>query len=245
MQSKFSQKRSDNSLPSNAPISLIGSKWRCLEAASWDEKQHVFFAESADFCSFTMSRDARVKSRSMIINAGDWIIETDAGGMLARARLQIIQGDYRQGIILFDFDCCTFEDFPVITSQLLTSCFATQRLDLLKVMPMNDVSMNGCRTLLNSFERQLMTFRVGEHPEPTVCTQFHLERDAWLESESGVRALNQLGWLQKRIQRETKARQFAAREREAPWLFRLLTLGRRRRRRADTVHPLDLFRSRL
>jgi hypothetical protein len=245
MQSKFFQKLPVHILPSNDPISLIGSKWRCLESGAWEEEHHVFFGKSSDFCRLTISRDARVKARSLIVHAGDWIIENDDKGMLARAKLQIICGDYRHGVLLLDFDDCDFEDFYMVTAQLLTSCFVTQRLDILKVLPMNPRSIESCQGLMKCFERQLMTFRVGEYPEPVFQTQFQLERDAWFESEAGSSALKQLGWLQKRIQRKLKSSEFAQQKRKTPWMFQLLSMGRRRRRREQTIHPLDLFRSRL
>jgi hypothetical protein len=245
MQTRHFHKSSLFILPPNPPISLIGSGWRCLESDSWEEKHHVFFSDSSDFCILTMSKESRLKVRSKIRKAGDWIIEIKDKGMIARARLQIIAGDYKQGIILLDCLPCETGPLQMILAQLLTSCFSVQRLDTLKVLPLNIQTSDTINVLLKGFERRLLTFTANEQPSAVFCRQFHLERDAWLESENGAITLDQLGWLQKRIQRESKALQFATQETKTPWLLSLLTMGRRRRRCDDMIHPLEQFRKKL
>ncbi len=177
--------------------------------------------------------------------AGSWIIETDEGGAEARSLLQIMNGDYRQGVMIIECETSMSPNLERAIEQLITSNIILQRLDILKVFPTTRTTMILCDEWLPEYKKPIMTFKIGAHTEPMISSQFHLERDCWLQSERGLRALSELNWLQKRLQRESKSRQFATQNQATPWLFRFLSLGRRRLRRQATPHPLDIFRSRL
>ena len=236
------------SIAPNSVFSLTGAGWICRSKESWDEKHHDFFAKNDLFYKNTITRSAgfyhvQSKSGPNIVDRSEWILEANDGQMHARLFLQVISGDFKHGILIFDLEDQNFA-FNVrdAIAQLITSNFLALRLDTQKVIPFSETAVqcldylfaNRCENLIN-FNREWL-------PDVKIQPAYQIDQETWLKTEVCKKSLNSLSWLKKRVERESATKARVNSEKKRPWFLSLLTVGRNRKQSGKMIHPLEEFR---
>ena len=153
-------------------------------------------------------------------------------------------GDFRHGVILIDLEHPPADvNISVIISQLLTSTFITQDLDTQIAVPLTANAYAALFEICGDFRTDLLVLSKSWLPTTTRNSSFKIEKDAWMACEAGASSLASLGWLKKRVERIEATKSFSKSNQKVPWLFSLLTLGRRRGRNEPLIHPLDQMRA--
>jgi len=236
-------------IASTGAVSLTGAGWKCLLSEAWHEKHHVFYAESADFYQKTISRHAAfskgASSRvSGMTDTNSWILETSSLGPIARIKLQVIPGNFRIGILMIDLEKKDLQlDMGEIFGQIISCTFMSRNLDTQKIIPLTPLAKDVLDDICASFHSDMMTFNRQWLAEPTAQPAYSLENELWNMSPAGERALLNLSWLKKRLDRAKAASDQQYRAPKRSWLFSFLTLGLTNRRRSKTLHPLDKLKT--
>lgn len=233
---KLSVNLTSSSIAPTSHVSLLGTGWRCLHRDAWEEKQTVFFAENNFFCQNTIFSLGAQKSRSgrsfeSSASHDFWIIESGPDCTpVGRVALQVFQGSFRQGLLFLDMgdQCDVFSQD--LLSQLITLAFLNSELATLKVVALSTATTKFLGFLNPSPTTTLVTFSRSHLPTTAMQEVYRIEPEAWFDSSQGKDALIRLGWLKKRKEREQSIRLGLAKpKRRTPFLFSLLTLGRRQR----------------
>lgn len=232
---KLSSKLTSNIIAPTGSVSLLGDGWRCIHRESWADNHHVFFAKNVFFYQNTISTLGAQRSRlSKQVNASPtndfWIIECGKPtSPLGCAALQIFPGRFRHGLLFLDIGsaCHTLSD--ELVSQLITLAMINHELAGLEIISLTPATTEHLHFLGGMKRKSLMSFSKSLAPTPTTQEIYHLEPDEWFESKHGEKSCKSLNWLKKRKEREKASRSATVRaKRKAPFLFNLLTLGRRR-----------------
>lgn len=227
-------------------ISLTGPGWRCLNRDSWSDEHHVFFGKDASFYKNTMSALAPFTPSSKRgfeppSHGQQWVIVTDGNKPVGRASLQVLRGDYCQGLLFIGVETTQNHLIEDMTSQLITLAFLSKELVSIKIVNMSPVSTRLIKHLEDHFSSPIMTFSKGYLPDVMTQTVHEIDRDAWFDSTLGQTSLVKLGWLKKRMDRANAVSQVGRQKKSRSWIFSLLKVGKRRTS-SDMIHPLTKIR---
>jgi hypothetical protein len=227
-------------------ISLTGPGWRCLNRDSWSDEHHVFFAKDASFYKNTMSALAPftpVSKRGFEppSHGQQWVIETDENKLVGRASLQVLRGDYCQGLLFIGVETTQDHLIDDMTSQLITLAFLSKELVSIKIVNTSSMTTHLIRHLNDHFSARVMTFSKGHLPDVVMQTIHEIDRDAWFDSTLGKTSLVTLGWLKKRMDRLHATSHSGRPQKKRFWIFSLLKVGKRRTR-SEMIHPLTKIR---
>jgi hypothetical protein len=242
MQKRRNSNSSRSIIAPTKAISLFEGQWKCLAKEAWSNHHFEFFGENASFFNFTIGRDMRVGGNISSLQVADWVIETPNEDCLGCLRLQMINGDFKAGYLLFNTPTQIDATVKTLLTQLITSLFILQKLDTLMLIPANEASARAAFEITKSHSKTILTFGQGTSPYSVKLNPVFLEKDIWLTSESGSKALSHLSWLKKRVEREAKMSNPEVKPRRLSWLSAILSLGFRRHRSSPSIHPLDSFR---
>ena len=232
-------------IASTSSVSLTGAGWKCLLSEAWHEKHHVFYAESSDFYQNTISRLAANSKAATdrvagITDTDSWIVETSSLGPIARIKLQVIPGNFRIGILMIDLEKKDPQlDMGEVFGQIISCTFMSRNLDTQKIIPLTSIAKDVLDDICAAFHSDVMTFNRQWLAEPTGQPSYSIEKELWNTSPAGERALLNLSWLKKRVDRAKAAADQQYRAPKRHWLFSFLTLGLARRRQPKLRHPLD------
>jgi hypothetical protein len=227
-------------------ISLTGPGWRCLNRDSWSDEHHVFFAKDVSFYKNTMSAlapfiPASKRGFEPPAHCQQWIIETDGNKPVGRASLQVLRGDYCQGLLFIGVETIQNHLIEDMTSQLITLAFLSKELVSIKIVNTSPMSTHLIKHLQDHFSSRIMTFSKGHLPDALMQTVHEIDRDAWFDSTFGQTSLVALGWLKKRMDRVNAVSQVGRQKKSSSWIFSLLKVGKRRRP-SEMIHPLTKIR---
>ncbi len=226
-------------------ISLTGPGWRCLNRDSWGDEHHVFFAKDADFFKNTISSIAPFTPASKRgfeppSQVQQWVIEID-NRPTGRAHLQVLRGDYCQGILFIGVEATQLNPIKDVTAQLITLAFLSKELVTIKIVNTSLRPENLIKPLDDQFSTRVMTFSKSHLPEAMFQSVYEFDRQTWFDSKAGQTSLVTLGWLKNRMDRANAVSQVGRAKKSRAWIFSLLKIGKRRTS-SDMIHPLSKIR---
>jgi len=240
---ELGRKLNTSIIASTQPVSLTGQGWRCLSRDAWDEKHHVFFGENPMFFQNTISKLASVTGRQANAfeparRSQNWVIEEGPCVPVGRAILQTLTGDYPQGVLFIALETSQENMAIEIISQMITQCFLTMELSTLKIIALSSLADSAMGHIGAHFRTSVLTFSTAHLPNSITQELYQMDQQAWLESPAGQKSMESLSWLKKRIDRMKAVKNLKKTEKQRPWLFNILTMGRGSRSQQRMIHPL-------
>jgi hypothetical protein len=228
-------------------ISLTGPGWRCLNREIWADEHHVFFAKDVAFYQNSISALApfiRASKRGFEppSQAQQWVIEMDGNRPVGRASLQVLKGDYCQGLLFVGIETTLPNLIEDVTAQLITLAFLGKELVTIKIVNMSPSSRQLIKYPNDNVSARVITFSRGHLPEIMFQPVHEIDRQEWFDSKLGETSLVALGWLKKRMDRVNAVSQVGRPKKSRSWIFSLLKIGKRRTSN-DMIHPLTKIRS--
>jgi hypothetical protein len=217
-----------------------------LNRDSWADEHHVFFAQDVDFFKNTISALAPFTPPSkrgfdQPSQVQQWVIEMDGNRPVGRASLQVLRGDYCQGLLFIGLETSPFNLIEDITSQLITLAFLSRELVSIKIVNRSSPPAHSIKYLNDHVSTRIMTFSKGHLPVAMTQTVQEFDRQTWFDSPLGQTSLVTLGWLKKRMDRANAMSQGGRPKKSRSWIFSLLKVGKRRTS-SEMIHPLTKIR---